>query len=259
MTSTADQRSAAREVPELSIVVPAFNEAARLPVTLEHLAGFAAAADWSVEVIVVDDGSTDATAACAEAAGARVVRHQGNLGKGAAVRSGMLAARGSFRLLTDADLSTPIDEVYRLLVGLAAGYDVAIGSRAVAGATLEVRQSRWREAAGRLFNRLVRSLVLPGIRDTQCGFKLFTAAAAIAAFTPARLTGFAFDVEVLGNARRAGCRVVEVPVTWRNSSDSRVTLRSGLRAFADLVSLGLEARRGAAGQVKPSRSAADGG
>lgn len=259
MTSTVAHRPATGESAELSIVIPAYREAARLPSTLEQVAKFVAEAEWAVEVIVVDDGSDDGTAASAEAAGARVLIHEVNRGKGAAARTGMLAARGSFRLLTDADLSAPIDEVYRLLVGLAAGYDVAIGSRAAAGAAVEVRQPRWREAAGRAFNHLARGLVLPGIRDTQCGFKLFTAAAAIAAFTPARLTGFAFDVEVLSNARRTGCRIVEVPVTWRDSSDSRVTLRSGLRAFADLVSLGLEARRTAAGRARPSSPAAHGG
>ena len=137
--------------------------------------------------------------------------------------------------MTDADLSTPIEELARLEAALADGHDVAIGSRALPGANVEVRQPWYREATGRLFNLLVRLLVLPGLHDTQCGFKLFTAAAAAAAFGPARLDGFSFDVEALYVARRRGLRIAEVPVTWRNDAATRVGLLRGGLAFLDLV------------------------
>jgi dolichyl-phosphate beta-glucosyltransferase len=220
--------------PGLSVIVPAYNEAARLPRTLATIAAHLAGREH--EVLVVDDGSGDATAACATAAGAtRVLRHQPNRGKGYAVRRGMLEARGERRLMTDADLSTPIEELARLEAALDSGADVAIGSRAVSGARIELHQPRYREALGRCFNRLVRLLLLPGLQDTQCGFKLYTAAAAEAAFGPARLDGFCFDVESLVLARRGGMRVAEVPVRWLNDAASRVSLLGGGRAFLDLL------------------------
>jgi dolichyl-phosphate beta-glucosyltransferase len=137
--------------------------------------------------------------------------------------------------MTDADLSTPIEELARLEASLADGHDVAIGSRGVAGAIIEVHQPWYREAMGRLFNVLVRLLALPGLHDTQCGFKLFTAAAAESAFGPACLDGFSFDVEVLYIARRRGLRIAEVPVTWRNDIATRVSLVRGGLAFLDVV------------------------
>jgi dolichyl-phosphate beta-glucosyltransferase len=143
--------------------------------------------------------------------------------------------------MTDADLSTPIEELERLEAALDAGADVAIGSRAVAGARIEVRQGAFRESAGRAFNRLVRLLLLPGIQDTQCGFKLWSASAAELAFSPLRLDGFSFDVEALYVARRGGLRIVEVPVVWRNDAATRVSGWSGARAFLDLVRIGLNA------------------
>ena len=175
--------------PSLSVVIPAFNEALRLPATLARVRSHLDARQASYEIVVVDDGSTDATAEVARAVAAPIVvlRHAQNCGKGHAVRAGMLAARGERRLMTDADLSTPIEELARLEAALAQGFDVAIGSRAVAGARIEVRQPAYREAMGRLFNRLVQALLLPGLHDTQCGFKLFTAAAAAAALSACRL------------------------------------------------------------------------
>jgi dolichyl-phosphate beta-glucosyltransferase len=219
----------------LSVVVPAFNEAARLPPTLERIRAYLAASGAAHEIVVVDDGSTDATADVARAHGATVIRNERNRGKGHAARRGMLAARGARRLMTDADLSTPIEELPRLMARLDEGYDVAIASRAVAGARIEVRQPAYREGMGRLFNLCVRALAVPGIHDTQCGFKLFTAAAAEASFGPARLDGFSFDVETLFLARRRGLRIAEVPVTWRNDAASRVGAANGFRAFLDLA------------------------
>ena len=147
--------------------------------------------------------------------------------------------------MTDADLSTPIEELAGLEAALDRGYDVAIGSRAVAGARIEVRQPAYREASGRLFNLLVQILLLPGLSDTQCGFKLFTARAAEAAFTPCHLDGFSFDVEALYAARRRGLRIAEVPVVWRNDAATRVSLGGGGAAFVDLLRIRFRALRGA--------------
>lgn len=227
----------------LSVVIPAFNEEARLPRSLERLRAFLDARGTGYEILVVDDGSRDATVATAQAAARgsalRVLAGGKNRGKGHAVRRGMLAAVGERRLMTDADLSTPIEEIVKLEAALDAGADVAIGSRAVAGARIEVRQGALREAAGRTFNRLVRLLLLPGIQDTQCGFKLWRAEAALEAFTPLRLDGFSFDVEALYIARRRGRRIAELPVVWRNDAASRVSGLSGARAFLDLVRIRL--------------------
>ena len=233
--------------PLLSVVIPAYNEARRLPSTLTRVREHLGARGVEHEIVVVDDGSTDATAEVARAAGnaVRVLRHQPNRGKGYAARRGMLAATGERRLMTDADLSTPIEELAKLEAELDRGFDVAIGSRAIAGARIEVRQPAYREAMGRLFNVLVQALLLPGLSDTQCGFKLFTAEAAEAAFTPCRLDGFSFDVEALYAARRRGLRIAEVPVVWRNDAATRVSLGGGGAAFVDLLSIRLRALRGA--------------
>jgi dolichyl-phosphate beta-glucosyltransferase len=235
--------------PTLSVVIPAYNEARRLGATLGKVRAHLAARGTSHEILVVDDGSTDGTSgvALAEGGAVRVLRHEPNRGKGCAVRRGMLDATGERRLMTDADLSTPIEELAKLEAALDGGFDVAIGSRAVEGARIEVRQPAYREAMGRLFNRLVRALLLPGLADTQCGFKLFTAAAAERSFGACRLDGFSFDVEALYVARRRGLRVAEVPVVWRNDAASRVGLGGGAAAFADLLRIRFLAWRGAYG------------
>jgi len=221
--------------PALSVVVPALDEEDRLPRTLEHIASHLARRGGDYEVLVVDDGSRDATAARAEAAGATVLRNETNRGKGFAVRRGMLAARGARRLMTDADLSTPIEELDRLCARMDEGHDVVVGSRALPASRIEVRQPWYRENMGRLFNLFVRALAVPGVRDTQCGFKLFSAAAARDVFSAARLDGFSFDVEALFLARRKGYRIAEVPVRWRNDAASRVSLWHGFLAFPDLL------------------------
>ena len=227
----------------LSVVIPAFNEEKRLPATLAAILPFLRARGESFEVVVVDDGSTDQTAAVAEAAGpeVRVLRNPGNRGKGYSVRNGMLNARGEWRLMCDADLSTPIEELNTLKKALVEsdGAQIAIASRAVAGANVEKHQSLMRESSGRFFNLIVRVLHLPGIKDTQCGFKLFSAAAAEAAFRNSTLDGFAFDVEALVLAKRAGFGIREVAVTWRNDEQSRVSFGRGLAAFVDLFGLWL--------------------
>jgi glycosyltransferase involved in cell wall biosynthesis len=224
--------------PELSVVIPAYNEAERLPRTLERVRAYLDGQGRPYEIVVVDDGSLDETVARAHAAGGahlRLLSNGVNRGKGYSVRQGMLAARGARRLMTDADLSTPIEELPRLAQRLDEGCDVVIASRALPGSRIEVRQGAFRENMGRAFNLLVRLLVLPGLRDTQCGFKLFSAAAAEAAFARTRLDGFAFDVEALFIARRRGFRVAELPVVWRNDAATRVGWWKGFVAFADLL------------------------
>jgi glycosyltransferase involved in cell wall biosynthesis len=231
-------------IPDLSVVIPAYNEERRLAPTLDRLRAYLGAGPLAHEIVVVDDGSRDATADLARSHGATVLRNDGNRGKGFATRRGMLAAAGRRRLMTDADLSTPIEDLPRLMARLDEGYGVAIASRALPTSNVEVRQPAYREAMGRVFNLCVRALAVPGLHDTQCGFKLFTAEAAVAAFTPARLDGFSFDVETLFIARRRGFRIAEVPVTWRNDEASRVGPMNGFRAFLDLGRIRVNGWRG---------------
>jgi dolichyl-phosphate beta-glucosyltransferase len=213
----------------LSIVVPAHNEARRLPRTLPRMIEYAKSLDESVEILVVDDGSTDDTAGIAASIGkaqgvVTVLRSDRNRGKGAAVRRGMLAARLGHVLFTDVDLSTPIEEAAKLRAALTGGADVAIGSRRVVGSDVQVHQPWLRELAGRTFSGLVSLLLLPGVRDSQCGFKAFRRSAARALFDRQRLEGFGFDAEVLWLARQLGYRVAEVPIVWRDDRRSNVRL-----------------------------------
>jgi dolichyl-phosphate beta-glucosyltransferase len=225
--------------PALSLVIPAFNEEKRLPVALARIAEWLGSRrpPLSAEVLVVDDGSDDRTAAVAEKTAAglglefRLVRLPHNRGKGAAVRAGVMEAAGDRILVTDADLSTPIEELEKLL---SSGAPVAIGSRGIDETLVKQRQSLFRVASGKLFNVLVRLLAVSGIRDTQCGFKLFRRDAAREIFSRASVDRFAFDVEALLLARRLGYAIAEVPVLWFNSPDTRVGLGGGLEAFAAL-------------------------
>jgi dolichyl-phosphate beta-glucosyltransferase len=232
----------------ISVVVPTFNERRRLPQTLHRLREYLDAQGEEYEVVVADDGSTDATVDWVRTTvdgwpQLSVQPLPRNQGKGAAVRAGMLAARGDLRLFTDADLSTPIEELPRLRDRITGTCQVAIASRALPGSTIGVHQPGRREMMGRTYNRLVQLLVLPGLHDTQCGFKLFTAEAAIACFEPLRTRGFGFDAEVLVRARRHGWEVAEVPVAWDHRDDSRVSaLRDSGRTLVDLLRLRLRRR-----------------
>jgi dolichyl-phosphate beta-glucosyltransferase len=234
----------------LSIVIPAYNESSRLAATLPRILEYAAALGDSSEVIVVDDGSTDGTAQVAAGMGrghlrVSVLRSALNRGKGASVRRGVLAAREDEIVITDADLSAPIEEVAKLRAGLAGGYDVAIGSRRLAGSDVQVRQPWLRGVASRGFSRLVSLCFLPGIHDTQCGFKAFRRPAAAAVFARQRLNGYAFDVEVLWLARRLGYRVVEIPIVWRDDPRTHLRLaRDSLGMLVDLARLWAGGRRG---------------
>ncbi len=232
---------------DLSVVIPAYNEAERLPRSLERILVYLAAWGGSHEVLVIDDGSSDATAERARGAAGdlvRVLQNPGNRGKGYSVRRGMLAARGARRLMTDADLSTPIEDLASLMARMDEGVPVVIGSRALSESKIEVHQPWYRENMGRVFNLFVRLLLTPALHDTQCGFKLFSAEAAEAVFRLARMDGFVFDVEALFLAQRHGLRVDEVPVTWRNDAASRVGLLKGFQAFPDLLGIRVNDWRG---------------
>ncbi len=218
----------------LSVVIPAYNAGSRIGATLAAVAAYLDALPFAAEIVVVDDGSADGTAAAARAAlagrpAARVLRHERNLGKGAAVRDGVLAASGEVVLFLDDDLSTPIAEAGRALAAIEAGAGVVIGSRAHPDSEIRVRQRRPREWMGKTFNLLVRLFVLPGerCRDTQCGFKAFRRDAARDIFSRVRTEGFGFDVEVLALARAAGYRVAEVPVVWCDARPSRLRIVGG--------------------------------
>jgi len=226
--------------PGLTIVVPAYDEAERLPASLEAAAAYLAERrePLDADFIVVDDGSTDRTKERAEETARRlglelrVIRFPENRGKGHAVRAGALAARGRLVLVSDADFSTPLSE-WEKLAG--AGTPVAIGSRAVDRSLVMKRQPLARQTMGRLFNRFVRLLAVPGIGDTQCGFKLFSNRAAREIFSRARVDRFAYDVEALLLARKLGFPIAEVPVVWVNSPETRVSLFGGAQAYWDLL------------------------
>jgi dolichyl-phosphate beta-glucosyltransferase len=213
----------------VSIIIPAYNEEERIRSNLESIRAYLAAKPFVSEIIVVDDGSRDRTAEVARAAlegdpAHRVIRLEANQGKGYAVRTGVLASVGEVILFSDADLSTPVEELDKFLPRLEEGFDVVIGSRAIPGCDIRVRQARPRQAMGRFFNRLVRLFVMKGCLDTQCGFKVFRRKAALDLFTRLQTPGFAFDVEILLLARKLGYRVAEVPVVWCDSRPSRVRL-----------------------------------
>lgn len=215
-----------------SVVIPAYGEEARIGATVARLRDELApeAAGGGLEIVVVDDGSPDATAEAARAAGAdQVVVQPRNRGKGAAVRAGMLAATGRSVLFTDADLSYPPDQLVRVLAEVEAGWDVVVGSRRHVDTVTLVQARRLREVSGRLFNSLTRAVLLGQYRDTQCGLKGFRSDAATMIFSATRLDGFAFDVEVFHLVERYRLSLTEVPVTLANSGAS--TVRVGLEAL----------------------------
>ena len=232
----------------LSIVIPAFNEERRLPATLDQLVEYLSRQPWRWEIRVVDDGSADGTAALVERYARTneriVLQREPHRGKGGAVRAGMLKAPGEFRFLCDADLSMPASELPRFLPPAASAFDVAIGSREAAGAR-RVAEPWRRHITGRVFNWAIQLLAVPGIADTQCGFKMFRSAAAERIFSSATLDGWAFDVEVLAIARTLGMRVIEVPIEWHHRPESQVSVtRDAWRMLADVWKVRARLRRG---------------
>ena len=227
--------------PALSIVVPCFNEEKRLPRTIEQIERYLAGKGTQYELILVDDGSTDGTRKIMDTAArrSRRVRIQAlplNRGKGRALAEGVAAAVGSEILVTDADLSTPIEELGKLQAELAKGAGVAIASRALRDSRVEVSQPIYRVLMGKVFNLLVQVVLLPGIWDTQCGFKLFRADVAHDAFAKLTTDGFGYDPEVLYRAKQRGVRIAEVPVIWRNSAPTKVSpIKSSLDMFRHIL------------------------
>jgi glycosyltransferase involved in cell wall biosynthesis len=235
---------------DLSIVIPAYNEEQRLPKTLDCIFSYVKSRPYLVEIIVVDDGSSDQTAevviTCRQKyPELRLLSNTQNRGKGFSVRHGMLEARGEIALFSDADLSTPIEEADKLLTAVRNGYDAAIGSRAVDRSLIDVHQSLIREQAGILFNRLVRWIMGIEFSDTQCGFKAFRRERTRIIFEQQRIERFGFDPEILFLAKRNGLRVAEVPVRWSHDSGTKVNVASdGIRMFLDLLLIRWNAVRG---------------
>ena len=243
--------------PYLSILIPAYNEQDRLPQTLDRIAQYLATRDFSHELLVVDDGSRDKTREVVREFASsrpwvRLVQYDDergapvNRGKGFAVRAGVEAAVGRDILFTDADLSTPIEDLEKLLPPISRGdCDVAIASRALPDSDLAVRQPIHRELMGRTFNKIVQKLAVPGIVDTQCGFKAFRGDVAKHLFSLAKIDGFGFDTEIVFLAQKFGYKIEEVPVTWIHKDDSRVNpLRAPFQMMGELLEVRLNDIRG---------------
>lgn len=230
-----------RAIPEFSIVIPAYNEEQRLGLTVEEAVRYMRARNTPFELIVVDDGSTDRTSALVDGladrfAEVRLIRLAANGGKGLAVRTGVVNARGRMVLFMDADGATPIAEIERLEAAIAGGAHLAIGSRAVQTEQVRVQAKLYRHLMGRTFHWFVRTLAVRGIKDTQCGFKLFRGNVAHTIFSRMRMAGFSFDVEVLLMAQRRGFIIEEVPVNWTHRDGSKVNLMTdSLRMLRDVV------------------------
>jgi len=250
--------------PSLSVVVPAFQEASRIEATLRALAAYLATHHPQSEILVVDDGSRDETAARARSAAAslatssasaprvRVLRYARNSGKGHALKIGFAASRGARVLFTDADLSTPIEEMEALLARLDAGADLAIGSRKRAGARVEVHQPWWRESMGRVFTALVRTFITE-VSDATCGFKAFDGARGRELFALLRIDDWSFDAELLFLAARRGLRIDEVPVTWRDRPGTKVrVVRDAAMSLVGLARIRANALLGRYAKPRPS-------
>jgi glycosyltransferase involved in cell wall biosynthesis len=230
--------------PRISIVIPVFNESRRIADSLGKVREFLGKTPLSFEILVVNDGSTDGTAEIVrrfEREGVRLIHHAENLGKGHSVRSGVLKAIGTYVLFSDADLSTPIDELPKLYdIAERDHADIVIGSRALDRRYIERHQSRFREIGGIVFNRLVRIGLGLKLHDTQCGFKLFHRDRTRSIFEKQTIDGFAFDPEILFLATRSRLRIREVSVRWSHADDTKVrVIRDGLRMIADLVRIRL--------------------
>mgnify|MGYP002725709934 CR=1 FL=1 len=223
----------------LSIIIPAHNEAKRLPTTLASINDYMSGQSYDFEIIVVENGSEDDTADVVEA---HAVDHDHvhlikvpERGKGIAVRTGMLAANGEYRFMCDADLSMPISQIARFLPPESSNYDIAMGSREIVG-SIRFHEPAFTHVRGRIFSNLVKLMVLPGFEDTQCGFKLFRGDVARELFSLSEIPGFCFDVEVLYLARKKGYSIAEIPVIWLNDENTNVSpIKDSIRMFSDLI------------------------
>ncbi len=233
-------------------MIPVFNEAKRIYTSLENISLFFKHSGFDYEILVVNDGSVDNTVALVKSAIKEIdenidlIMNSRNRGKGFSVKKGFMHGRGRYLLFTDADLSTPINQIEKLLIPLKAGYDIAIGSRALKKSDIQIHQPRHRQLLGRLFNLSVRVSILPDFRDTQCGFKLFTREAALDIMKRQKIERFAFDVEMLYIASKHGYRIKEIPVQWRDDPIRNIRLmRDGPRMILDLTRIRLLALLGA--------------
>lgn len=236
------------DTPFLSLILPVHNEETRLPAAMEKVEAFFSAQSFTAEVLVVENGSQDRTLEIARQYADRLafvrVFHEERRGKGLAVQRGMLEAKGQYRFFADVDFSMPIEEIVRFLPPNLPDSQVAIASREAKGA-VRYGEPPVRHLIGRVFNTLVRWLALPGLQDTQCGFKCFRGDIAEAVFPQQTIPGWTFDVEVLYIARRMGYSIQEVPVPWHYESNSKVrVLKDSLRMFTDLIAIRRNARRG---------------
>ena len=235
-------------VPFLSIIIPAHNEEGRLPQTLEQVFAFLGQQSYQSEVLVIENGSTDRTFEIAQEyarqhPSLRVIHEEGR-GKGLAVHRGMFEARGQYRLMCDADLSMPVDEINKFLPPALGDFDVAIASREAHGA-VRYNEPFYRHLGGRGINLIIRALILPGLDDTQCGFKCFRAQAAEELFKYQTLFGWSFDIELLFIARRRGYRVIEIPIDWYYQAESKVNaLSDALQMIRDIFRIHANARKG---------------
>jgi dolichyl-phosphate beta-glucosyltransferase len=235
-------------LPFLTIVIPAYNEESRLPRTLSEVVEFVAAQNYDAEVLVVDDGSVDCTVEVVQEFSAkhpciRLIQAPHG-GKGHAVKTGMLQARGEYAFLCDADLAMPITELPKFLPPQQNSYQVAIGSREVTGA-IRYDEPAYRHLMGRVFNWLVKIIAVPGFEDTQCGFKCFHRSATHDLFSHQTIDGFSFDVEILYIAQKRGYRIIEVPIHWHHQTESKVDpIKDTLRMFSDMIKVRQNDRRG---------------
>ena len=234
----------------LSIIIPAYQEEIRLQKTLPNLRNYLTNQDYSWEVIVVDDGSSDETARIphkifSKTEPVKVIKNPKNRGKGFSVKQGVMEAQGEVILISDADFSTPIEELEKLQACVRKGYDIAIGSRSLVDSNIEVRQAWYRESMGRIFNVFVQMTVLRGFIDTQCGFKYFSREKTVPIFSQMTVQGFCFDVEFLFVAKKQGLKIIEVPVKWRHVPFSRVSLISdSIHMLLDLMRIRKNNKKG---------------
>ena len=232
----------------LSIIIPAHNEESRLPRTLGRIFDFLKDQPYSYEVLIIENGSSDRTLSLSKEFAQQhtgfIVHQEQQPGKGNAVRQGMLMAKGQYRFICDADLSMPIEEIQKFIPPTLTDFDVAIGSREAPGA-IRYNEPSYRHLGGRAINLAIRFLILPGLNDTQCGFKCFSAEAAQSIFSQQTLMGWSFDIENLYIARRKKLRIEEIPIQWYYDPDSKVSaIRDALRMLGDIFRIHINSRRG---------------